>query len=53
MPLAKNDDMIEALAADRADESLREGILPRAVRRCQDFSDAHALETMPERVAVD
>jgi len=37
MPLAKNDDMIEALAADRADESLREGILPRAVRRCQDF----------------
>ena len=28
VPLAENDDMVQALAANRADESLREGILP-------------------------
>src|SRR5882724_8739003 len=31
MPLAENDSMVEALASHRADEPLREGILPRAV----------------------
>lgn len=52
MPLAKDDDMIEALAPDRPNEPLREGVLPR-MRRRQDFSDAHTLETMSERLAVD
>src|SRR2546430_4963336 len=33
MPLAENDSMVEALASRRADEPLREGILPRAVGR--------------------
>ena len=32
VPLVENDDMVHALAANRADESLREGILPRALR---------------------
>ena len=45
--------MIQTLAPDRADESLREGILRRAVGRGQDFGDPHALHTLPEGVAVD
>jgi hypothetical protein len=28
VPLAENDDMVQTLAADRADDSLREGVLP-------------------------
>src|SRR2546427_3565836 len=39
MPLAENDSMVEALASHRADEPLREGILPRAVGRREDFVD--------------
>jgi hypothetical protein len=49
----KDEDMIQTLAPDRADEPLREGILPRAVRRGQDFTDSHTLHALPERVAVD
>jgi hypothetical protein len=45
--------MIDTLAPDRADEPVRGGALPRARGRCQDFSDAHALDTLPEHVAVD
>jgi hypothetical protein len=50
---AQNEDMIEALAPDRADEPLREGHLPRAVGRGQDFGDPHALHALPEGGAVD
>src|SRR5258708_19360865 len=39
MPLAENDSMVEALASHRADEPLREAILPRAVGRLEDFVD--------------
>src|SRR5262245_1496729 len=53
MPLAENDDMLEALAPDRADEPLGERVLPRAVRGREDFTDAHALRALAERVAVD
>ena len=53
MSFAQDEDMIQALASDRADEPLREGILPRAVRRGEDFTDAHALHALPEHVAVD
>src|SRR6058998_1418767 len=53
VPFAKDDDMIETLAPDRADEPLREGVLPRAVRRGPDFTDAHALHTCAESMAVD
>jgi len=48
VPLAQNDDMVQALAPDRADESLREGILPRAVRGRENFTDSHARHTLPE-----
>ena len=40
---AKDDDVIQTLAPDGADEPLREGVLPWAVGRRQDFADGHAL----------
>ena len=36
VPFAKNEDVIQTLAPDGADEPLREGVLPRAVRRRED-----------------
>jgi hypothetical protein len=51
--LAENDDMVQALAPDWADESLREGVLPRALRGGENFSDADALHPLPEGVTVD
>ena len=53
IPLAENDSMVEALASHRADEPLREGILPRAVGRREDFVDPHALHSVPKLLAVD
>jgi hypothetical protein len=53
MPLAEDEHMIQALAPDRADEALREGVLPRALRRRENFVDAQALEAMPELLTVD
>src|SRR5438128_4022502 len=50
---AKDEDVIQTLAPDGADQPLREGILPWAVRRRQDFTDAHALHALPEQVTVD
>ena len=50
---AEDDDVIQAVAPDGADEALREGVLPWAVWRCQDFDDAHALEAVPEHATVD
>jgi hypothetical protein len=39
--LAQDEDMVETLSADRADQAFREGILPRASRSREDLSDAH------------
>ena len=50
---AQHEDMVEALAADRGDEALREGVLPRAGGRGQDFTDSHAPHSLPERGPVD
>src|SRR3989441_13024851 len=50
---AEDEDMIQTLAPDGADEPLREGVLPRAVRGREDFTDAHALHALPEHVTVD
>src|SRR3989442_4039957 len=50
---APDDDMIETLAPDRADEPIRIGVLPRAGGRRQDLTDPHALHSLPERVTVD
>src|SRR6266850_5853715 len=53
VPFAKVEDVIQTLAPDRADEPLREGILPGAVRRREDFTDAHALQPLPQHVTID
>src|SRR5207237_10592004 len=53
VPFAKNEDVIQTLAPDGADEPLREGVLPRALRRREDFTDAHALHALPEHLTVD
>jgi len=45
--------VIQTLAPDRTDEALGERILPRAVRRCEDFVDPHALHSVPKLLAVD
>ena len=45
--------MIEALTPERADEPFRKRILPRTARRRENFRDAHALDTMAERLAED
>src|SRR2546430_8516951 len=50
---AENQNVIQTLAPDRADEPLREGILPRAVRRREDFLDPHALHSVAKLLAVD
>src|SRR5882724_9509655 len=50
---AENQNVIQTLASDRADEPLRDGILPRAVRRREDFLDPHALHAVTELLAVD
>src|SRR5881628_362226 len=48
VPLAQNEDMVQALAAYRADEPFREGILPRPVGGRQHFTNPHAIDTLPE-----
>src|SRR5881409_41055 len=53
VPFAENQNVIQTLASDRADESLGERILPGAKRRRQDFIDAHALHALAEGVAGD
>src|SRR5262245_37713448 len=53
MAFAQNEEMIETLMPNRADEALGEGILPRATGRGQDFLDTHALDALPERLPVD
>ena len=53
VPFAEHENMIQALAADRADEPLREGVLPRIVGCREDFCDAHALHSVLELLAVD
>src|SRR5258708_36735045 len=53
VPFAEDEDVIQTLAPDGADEPLREGILPGAVSRREDFTYAHALHALAERVAID
>src|SRR5207247_9579286 len=52
VPFAKDEYVIQTLVPDGADAPLREGVLPRAVRRREDFTDAHALHALPEHVTV-
>src|SRR5260370_40240749 len=50
---AENQNVIQTLAADRADEPLRVGVLPRAGGRRQHFTNPHVLQPLPERVTID
>ena len=51
--LVENEHVIQALAADRADESLHERVLPRALRRGENLLDPHALYAVPKLLTVD
>jgi hypothetical protein len=44
---------VQTLAADRADEPLREGTLPRTAGSREHLLDLHALHALAERVTVD
>ena len=53
MGLVEDDDVIEALAAQGADEAFDIGILPRRPRRRLDFADPQGLDSAGERDPVD
>jgi hypothetical protein len=53
MPLAEHDQMIEALASDRADQSLRMSVLPWRSRRCRSVANAHRSDAARKRLAID
>ena len=53
MAFVEHDDEIEAVAANRTDDALGERILPGAVRRGEDFVNAHTLHAVPKVLAVD
>ena len=52
VPFAEDEDVIQTLASDRADEPLGERILPGAMRRRQDFTDAHALHALARQAVA-
>jgi hypothetical protein len=53
MALAEHDHVVQALAPEGSDQSLRVRILPRAGRTRDDLSDTHAGDATPERIAID
>src|SRR5665647_3101951 len=53
MPLAKYDDMVKAVASDRADEPLTIAILPWRSRRSWSISNTHRPKTPDKDIAVD
>ena len=42
----EHEDVVEALAADRADDALHEGILPGGAWGGEDLADPHTLESL-------
>src|SRR5450631_4060122 len=53
MSLAEDDYMVETFAADRSDQALDEGVLPRGTGCAHDLGDAHAFEAMAKGRAVN
>jgi hypothetical protein len=49
----QNEDIVQTLPPDRANEPFHQGILPRTVGGRQHFTDRHAVDALPERVAAD
>ena len=52
MPFAEDDNVIEALPPDRADESLRISILPGRPSRDRSVTYAHGSKTPDEHIAI-
>src|SRR5262245_38475187 len=48
MALVEDDDVIQTFPADRTDETLRIGVLPRRSRRGDDLRDPHRSNAMAE-----
>jgi hypothetical protein len=46
--LIEDEDVIETFAADRADDVLDTGVLPRRSRRGDDLLESHRLDTIAE-----
>jgi hypothetical protein len=46
------ENVIQTFAPDRTDQALGEGILPRAVRRRENFLDPHALHAVAKLLAI-
>src|SRR5215471_15397332 len=53
MGLAENDDMIQALAADRPDQPLGKSILPRRNRCGRLVPNAHGMQSTSDDAAID
>ena len=53
VPFAQDQDVIETLTSDGADEALGERVLPWAARGREDFLDPQALHSVPKLLAVD
>jgi hypothetical protein len=53
VPLVQDQDVVETFAPDRANETFREGILPRTVGGGQHLPDPHAGDGLPEQLVVD
>ena len=53
MGFAENPEVVEALAADRADDPLHEGILPGGAWGREDLADPQTLDAPHEFLAVD
>ena len=53
VPLAKHNDMIQAIPPDRTDQSLRISVLPWRSCRRRPITDAHRIKAAGENVAVD
>jgi hypothetical protein len=53
MALAQDDYVVETLTADRSDQALDEGVLPRGTGCAHDLVDAHAFEAVAKGRAVN
>ena len=53
VPFVENDDVVEALPADRSDQTFTIRIPPRRGGGCDDFLDAHRLDAPDEIGAED
>src|SRR4029434_1102625 len=53
MPGVENHEMVQAISPNRADQALDVRILPRALRRCEDFLHVQRRNPQSNLVAVD